>query len=144
MSFNNFTLEALEDDPICYFDWIVIIDKDGTELLPKSCGSAIPPTVQSLSNQMTLIFLSYDSGNQGGFQAELSENFAIVLINVTETNQIQQLKNPLRTMKKSLYQREGRLLPIEKVTLSGLVKPPMFEAGFTNPQRIHITAIARN
>merc|ERR1712223_720139 len=64
ISFTDFETEE------CRYDWVVIVDGDGSELLPKSCGSQIPEKIETKTNLAILVFFSndYDDVNKG-FQA---------------------------------------------------------------------------
>ena len=42
---------------ICQWDWVVILDSDGEELLNRSCGTTIPNTI-SFTNEATLLLYS--------------------------------------------------------------------------------------
>ena len=54
----NFTEFKIEQHRTCNYDWVQVEDKDGTELLPKSCGDTIAKTVTSNTNQITIKFHS--------------------------------------------------------------------------------------
>merc|ERR1712014_462025 len=53
ITFNEFELENWER---CRYDWVVIVDGDGTELHPKTCGSQIPGKIESKTNIAILVF----------------------------------------------------------------------------------------
>merc|ERR1719481_1371798 len=38
----KFTALTLEDDSKCSYDWVRVVDGDGSELLPQTCGSSPP------------------------------------------------------------------------------------------------------
>merc|ERR1719402_318651 len=67
----TFTDFDIENDPYCRWDWVTVVDGDGTVLLPKSCGSGIPDPIASKTNRITVEFLSDFSITKGGFKAEL-------------------------------------------------------------------------
>jgi len=65
----DFTDFKLENQSSCSFDWVLVEDRDGTELLPKSCGDKIPNIVTSNTNQIILKFHSDRSVTDSGFRA---------------------------------------------------------------------------
>ena len=93
----TFSVFQIEMDPKrpdeCPYDWLQLVDGDGTELTPKMCGYKLPEKVKSKTNVMKIKFLS-DSGNGydgqtnsfDGFRArwkrvrKLSENFNLYLV----------------------------------------------------------------
>ena len=66
-----FTDFALEAHSACAYDWVQIVDGDGTELLAKTCGTNKPAAaIQSKTNQATIKFHTDTSVNNKGFRAE--------------------------------------------------------------------------
>ena len=66
--FTDFVLEAHAS---CAYDWVTIIDDDGTVLLAKTCGTNKPAAaITSKTNQATIKFHSDQSVNNKGFRAE--------------------------------------------------------------------------
>jgi len=65
----KFTDFKLQPHSSCDYDWVQVMDKDGTELLPRTCGDKIPATVTSNSNQITVKFHSDTSATGSGFRA---------------------------------------------------------------------------
>ena len=113
ISFNYFDIE---DDIRCLYDWLIIIDGDGTELLPRSCGSEKPELIKTQSNQATIIFYSDSSFTSGGFQADLSDGVQSILYNLTDT----------RRKNKMLLKTDTRLNPIQLANSWGVIRKPNF------------------
>ena len=65
-----FTDFNLEDHPSCSWDWVQVVDGDGTVLLDKSCGETRPDRITSRTNRLTVKFHSDSSENFPGFRAE--------------------------------------------------------------------------
>ena len=80
ITFTDFELEDCGED--CDCDWVKIVDGNGQDLLPKTCGAQIPDKIISETETATLTFVSDDDNDDvyKGFRAELS---AVVLITVT-------------------------------------------------------------
>jgi len=77
--FTDFNLEAHAS---CAYDWVQVVDADGTELLPKTCGTNKPSAaIKSKTNQATIKFHSDTSVNDKGFRAEWKAVKAAVPIN---------------------------------------------------------------
>ena len=51
----------------CFYDWIMIIDGDGSTLLPKTCGSDIPTPIRSHTSTVVIVFHSDHSETFRGF-----------------------------------------------------------------------------
>ena len=69
-----FTDFELEPEANCRYDWVMVVDGDGTELLPKTCGTNKPAApILSKTNQATVKFHSDTSENKKGFRAEWKE-----------------------------------------------------------------------
>jgi len=63
ITFSDFELE----DYGCAYDWVMIIDGDGSILLPKTCGSDIPAPVRSHTSTAVIVFRSDKSETFRGF-----------------------------------------------------------------------------
>merc|ERR1712002_235768 len=68
----TFTDFEIENHPNCGWDWVKVVDGDGTDLLRKSCGSGIPDPMTSKTNRITVEFHSDFSITRRGFKAELN------------------------------------------------------------------------
>ena len=76
----QFTHLNIEWHPTCRYDWVMIIDGNGTELLPKSCGVDIPGDVVSLTNKVTVKFSSDQYGTRrSGFRLIYAETGEIII-----------------------------------------------------------------
>ena len=76
--FTHFDIEDVGDyddyyDEDCPFDWVQVVDGDGTELLPNSCGDQIPMNFTSRTNTATVKFYSDGAITKGGFILEYSQ-----------------------------------------------------------------------
>ena len=60
----------LESHSQCAYDWIQVIDGDGSVLLDKTCGDSKPPTLTSKTKSITVKFHSDRSRQRSGFRAE--------------------------------------------------------------------------
>ena len=81
--FTDFALEdaMIESNVSCMFDYVEMLDGDGTTLLPRSCGSKIPSeTIRSRTNKVKLRFISDGSIQRSGFRAEWK---AVQITNMT-------------------------------------------------------------
>ena len=67
LKFTDFRIEAHSS---CIYDWVEIIDNDGTKLLEKSCGMTKPKEIISKTNKLNVIFHSDHNTNHKGFRAE--------------------------------------------------------------------------
>merc|ERR1712179_422813 len=65
ITFSDFELEYISD---CSYDWVMIIDGDGSTLLPKTCGSDIPSPIRSHTNTAVIVFHSDHSETFRGFK----------------------------------------------------------------------------
>ena len=66
-----FTDFVLEYHSSCRYDWVQVVDGDGTELLTKTCGTNKPSAaIRSKTNKATVKFHSDTSANKKGFRAE--------------------------------------------------------------------------
>ena len=124
----------------CSYDWVVIVDGDGTELLPKSCGSQIPEKIETQTNLAILVFVSDSSDTEKGFQASLSDGVDVVLLNVTDPNANTRLSKDRQVSHQSRHKSRNkdpsrlgnrthrqRLNPIENVYDDGIASIPTFE-----------------
>ena len=139
ITFTDFEIESINNST-CPNDWVVIVDGDGTELLPKSCRSQIPEIIETRTKLAILIFVSDSRTNRKGFQASLSDDVGVVLLNVTDPGANTRLskerevghqsnfnsnnKDPSRLGNRT---RPQRLNPIEEVVSYGLAIKPTFE-----------------
>jgi len=74
----TFTDFDIESHPNCMWDWVKVVDGDGTVLLPKSCGSDIPDPITSKTNRITVQFHSDGSVQRRGFRAEVQPVSTVV------------------------------------------------------------------
>ena len=65
----TFTDFDLEDDPGCAYDYVSVVDTDGTTQLAKLCGDSIPSAIKSSGNKLTVVFHSDQSVTKKGFEA---------------------------------------------------------------------------
>ena len=56
----------------CSYDWVMIVDGDGSVLLPKKCGSEIPAPVTTNTNTAVVMFHSDGSETKQGFKLKWS------------------------------------------------------------------------
>ena len=68
----TFTDFSLEDSRGCVYDYVRIVDRNGEELLPRTCGDHkdISAPILSKSNTAFLTFVSDPSEVRSGFRAE--------------------------------------------------------------------------
>jgi hypothetical protein len=64
----NFTDFNIESHYACSYDYITIVDNDGTTLMNKTCGNNIPPAVLSSTNKVNVIFHSDYSVRRTGWK----------------------------------------------------------------------------
>jgi len=64
----HFTDFDIESHDSCLYDYVLITDGNGTEILPKSCGSIKPDDVTSFTNKVRVTFYSDDSVQKSGFK----------------------------------------------------------------------------
>ena len=62
----------MEPDATCRYDYVKVLDTDGTSILARLCGDSLPSQIRSSGNRMTVIFLSDHSVNKKGFKATWS------------------------------------------------------------------------
>jgi len=98
ITFSDFELEENSD---CSWDWLMIIDGDGSTLLPKTCGADIPAPIWSHTNTAVIVFHSDRSQTFRGFnitwesrqsdcvcgEANRNENSRIAAGSETEVNE---------------------------------------------------------
>ena len=66
----TFTVFNVEFEAECKYDWVQIVDGDGTTLTEKMCGSELPKEpITSKSNVMIVKFFTDSSYNYNGFRA---------------------------------------------------------------------------
>lgn len=77
--FNSFHLEA---SSTCAFDYVAVYDGPNTlaPLLGRFCGSVLPPTLKSLTNQMFLVFKTDASVAAEGWRATYRETLGTVFV----------------------------------------------------------------
>jgi len=71
----KFTHFSLEDEG-CKYDWVQVVDGDGSVLMDKKCGSTVPGPVTSKTHVMIVKFVSDGSVNKPGFRAEWTKSTA--------------------------------------------------------------------
>ena len=69
----TFTSFDLESAPDCGYDYVKVLDSDGTTELGKLCGSSLPSMIKSSGNKLTVVFYSDHSINKKGFLATWSK-----------------------------------------------------------------------
>ena len=70
LTFSVFDIEWPKDD-VCKYDWVQILDGDGTELTQKMCGFELPKEpITSKTNVMIVKFFSDSSHGYDGFRAQ--------------------------------------------------------------------------
>ena len=69
MRFTDFALDPSNTGD-CRYDWVQIVDADGTELLPKSCGMQAPADILSNTNTVFVKFFSNHYSRNKGFRIE--------------------------------------------------------------------------
>ena len=65
-----FTDFSLEPQVSCEYDWVTVLDGDGSTLLAKTCGTNKPAKISSKTNVANIKFHSDISVNAKGFRAE--------------------------------------------------------------------------
>merc|ERR1719431_1215074 len=68
--FTDFKIEA---EAKCAYDWVQVVDADGTVLMDKACGMTKPKQVISKTNKLYVKFHSDAHSNFAGFRAEYKE-----------------------------------------------------------------------
>jgi len=66
LTFQDFSLEPANG---CVYDFVKVLDSDGTTELKKLCGDSLPSPIRSKGNKMTVLFHSDHSVNKKGFKA---------------------------------------------------------------------------
>lgn len=74
--FEEFDLEASSNGD-CRYDYLAVYDGDSinSRLIGRYCGSAIPESVKSVTNTMTVQFVTDSSVTKGGFRAIYTESY---------------------------------------------------------------------
>jgi len=81
IKFTHFTLEGGDSsDGGCDYDWVWILDGDGSVLMDKACGTNIPPEVTGRTNVMVVKFHSDSSENFAGFKATWHKGESAILV----------------------------------------------------------------
>ena len=114
--FTHFDIEDGDDD--CEYDWVQVIDGDGTELLPKSCGDQIPENFTSRTNTATVKFHSDVSETREGFRLEYSQIVGRLTLDIRLLKQAQMCSDP---PKRLLSQTNHRPFTIFTFILSTLI-----------------------
>ena len=70
LSFEAFDVEAESN---CDYDFVKVMDSDGTTELAKLCGASLPATIKSSGNKLTVLFHSDGSVTKKGFEATWTE-----------------------------------------------------------------------
>ena len=70
LHFTSFDVEAAN---LCRYDYVIVKDGRGTELLGKSCGSTIPPNITSITDTIEVIFHTDRADSRPGWRLEWSE-----------------------------------------------------------------------
>ena len=109
----SFTEFKLENHTNCFYDWVLITDGDGTELLPKTCGTEIPADVSSVTNVMAMSFHSDSSVTDKGFLAVLSASVTVVSLN--KTRQITRRSVDVDPSENSRKEKNTKLNPIQYI-----------------------------
>ena len=65
--FTDFKIEAESN---CAYDWVQVVDADGTVLLEKACGMSKPKEIISRTNKLNIKFHSDANTNYAGFRAQ--------------------------------------------------------------------------
>ena len=68
----KFTAFNVEDHGSCAYDHLKIVDGDGTILMDKTCGDALPPVFVSNTNHVDLIFETDHSVTKSGWAIKWS------------------------------------------------------------------------
>jgi len=68
----EFTAFNVEDHGSCAYDHLKIVDGDGTILMDKTCGDALPPVFMSNTNHVDLIFETDHSVTKSGWAVKWS------------------------------------------------------------------------
>ena len=68
----EFTAFNVEDHGSCAYDHLKIVDGDGTILMDKTCGDALPPVFMSNTNHVDLIFETDHSVTESGWAVKWS------------------------------------------------------------------------
>ena len=66
----TFTDLQIESHESCAYDWLQVVDGDGTVLLDKTCGDKKPAEITSKTKAVNIKFYSDSSINMKGFRAE--------------------------------------------------------------------------
>jgi len=69
----SFTAFDIEPGTSCEFDYVKVLDSDGTTELAKLCGDSLPSPIRSSGHKMSIVFHSDESINLKGFLATWRE-----------------------------------------------------------------------
>ena len=79
----TFTAFDLEANSNCAYDYVKVLDTDGTTQLAKLCGDSLPSKIKSSGNKLTVVFHSDVDINKKGFQATWNIAFGATFGEVT-------------------------------------------------------------
>ena len=82
LTFQDFAVEA---DPSCQYDYVQVLDTDGSSKA-KLCGESVPSPIRSSGNKMTVLFHSDHSVVKKGFKATWSARSGTPSGEVTSPN----------------------------------------------------------
>ena len=83
----QFTAFNIQSHSNCHYDYLTIKDADGTTLMEKTCGSALPNNITSSSNVISLFFKTNADGTANGW----SVSWSVLTPGVTKLNLISEL-----------------------------------------------------
>ena len=63
----EFTAFNIESDSNCRWDYLTIADGDGSALMNKTCGSALPSKIISVSNRVDILFTTNHAVEKTGW-----------------------------------------------------------------------------
>ena len=69
----SFTTLDIEPEASCGYDYVKILDSDGTTELAKLCGDSLPSPLKSSGHKLTVVFHSDESVTRKGFEATWKE-----------------------------------------------------------------------
>jgi len=107
----------VEDEPNCGYDYVKVLDSDGSTELAKLCGSSLPTTIKSTGNKMTVIFFTDGSVVKTGFEASWTEEQGETSGEITSPNHPNVYDNGLNEVK-TISVAAGSNVQLSVVTLS--------------------------
>ena len=102
LSFESFELEGGS----CLYDFVKVMDSDGTTELAKLCGEYHSLNIKSSGNKLTVVFHSDKDGNKKGFEASWTEFAVVEAGEVTSPGYPGSYPNS-QNMVKTIYVAEG-------------------------------------